>query len=84
MARAFLFQSSVPLIYWTDCISTAVFLINRTPSLLLAKKSPYEKLVCKQHVYSFLRSFGCLCYVSTLDKDRYKFTPRADPCVFLG
>ena len=84
VARAFLFQSSVPLIYWTDCISTAVFLINRTPSLLLAKKSPYEKLVCKQHVYSFLRSFGCLCYVSTLDKDHHKFTPRADPCVFLG
>lgn len=84
VARSLLFQSKVPLMYWTDCVSTAVFLINRTPSLLLDKKSPYEKLVGKQPDYTFLRSFGCLCYVSTLNKDRHKFTSRADSCVFLG
>ena len=84
VARSLLFQSKLLLIYWTNCVSTAVFLINRTPSLLLDKKTPYEKLMHKQPDYSFLRSFGCLCYVSTLDKDRHKFTPRADFCVFLG
>lgn len=84
VARALLFQSNIPLIYWTECISNAVFLINRTPSLLLGKKSPYEILTRKTPDYSFLKSFGCLCYVSTLLKDRTKFTPRADECVFLG
>ncbi|XP_013617307.1 PREDICTED: uncharacterized protein LOC106323784 [Brassica oleracea var. oleracea] len=70
------------LLHVPDCVSTAVFLINRTPSRLLDKKTPYEKLMHKQPDYSSLRSFGCLCYVSTLDKDCHKFTPRADSCVF--
>lgn len=84
VARALMFQSHMPLSYWSDCILTAVFLINRTPSLLLNKISPYEKLTSKKPDYNFLRSFGCLCYVSTLDKDMNKFTHRAKSCVFLG
>ena len=84
VARALMFQSNMPLSYWSDCVLTAVFLINRTPSLLLNKISPYEKLTGKRPDYHFLRSFGCLCYVSTLDKDRHKFKLRDKTCIFLG
>ena len=84
VARALLFQSNVPLAYWSECVLTAFFLINRTPSLLLDKLSPYEILFKKAQDFTFLRSFGCLCYVSTYLKDRNKFTPRANPCVFIG
>ncbi|XP_010495376.1 PREDICTED: uncharacterized protein LOC104772464 [Camelina sativa] len=84
VARSLLFQSNVPLIYWTDCLLTAVFLINRTPSTVLNNLTSYELLTKKKPDYSFLKSFGCLCFVSTLQKDRHKFSPRATECVFLG
>lgn len=51
---------------------------------MLGNLTPYELLTKKKPEYYFLRSFGCLCYASTLLKDRNKFSPRADQCVFLG
>lgn len=76
VAKALLFQSNVPLVYWSDCVTAAAFLINKYDS--------FEKLLHKTPDYSQLKSFGCLVYVSTLEKDRSKFSPRARSCVFLG
>lgn len=74
VARSLLFQSNVHVAYWSDCVLTDAFLINRTSSPLLQYRTPYEMLLKKLPDYSVLRTFGCLCYVSTLQNDRNKFT----------
>lgn len=84
VARALLFHSNIPLIYWPDSVMTDAFLINRIPSPLLGNKSPFEMMLHKPHDYSMLRLFGSLCYVSTLLAHRNKFSARARPCAFLG
>ena len=84
MARALLYQASLPKSFWGDAILTAAYLINRTPTPILDGKSPFEKLFHKEPSYSHLKVFGCLCFVSTHPHKPPKFEPRATKCVFLG
>ena len=59
-------------------------MINRLPSPLLNNVTPYKKLLGHSPSYGHLKAFGCLCYASTLSRDRTKLDPRAKPCMFLG
>ena len=78
-----MFQSNVPLQFWSDYVLTAVFLINHLLSPVLEHKSPFEKLTGKQPDYENLKTFGCLCYASTSNKNIHKFDPITKTCIFL-
>lgn len=84
VARSLRFQANLPLIFWGDCILTAAYLIILIPTPNLSNISPYELIYAKPPTYDHFKVFGCLCYASTLSRNRTKFAPRAKPCMFLG
>ncbi|KAL0457111.1 UNVERIFIED_CONTAM: Retrovirus-related Pol polyprotein from transposon RE1 [Sesamum latifolium] len=83
VARALLFQASLPERFWGDCVLTATYIINQTPHIL-AWSTPYELLFGKSPMYSHMKVFGCLCYATNVNPYKTKFSPRASRCVFLG
>ncbi|KAI3830073.1 hypothetical protein L1987_04206 [Smallanthus sonchifolius] len=83
VARALLFQGGIPISFWSDCVLTAVYLINRTPSSVLSGKSPYELMFRFNPSLSHLRNFGCLCF-STILQNTNKFSSHAEKCVLIG
>lgn len=68
VARALRFQGSLPISFWGECVLTAGYLINRTPTPMLHGKTPYEMLHGQAPLYSHLKVFGCLCYAHNLGK----------------
>lgn len=44
VARSLLFQANLPVKFWGEAILTAAHLINRTPTKILAGRTPYEML----------------------------------------
>lgn len=81
-ARALRFQGGLPLHFWGECILTAAYLINRTPTPLLDGKTPYELLYRKKPHLDNLKGLGCLCYAHY--KTRDKFDERGKRCIFIG
>ena len=84
VARALLFQASLPIEFWGECVLTAAHLINRTPTPLLNGLTPHDKLFSTPPNFTHLRVFGCLCYAHYKDRSKDKFSPRSRRCVFLG
>lgn len=76
--------AQMPLTYWPEAFATAVYLINRLTTPLLAHQSPYKKLFNQDPNYLKLRTFGCLCYPWLRPYAPNKLENRSIPCIFIG
>lgn len=83
-ARSMAFDSGLPVHLWTEAISTANYLVNRTATRVNGGDSPYEKLTGSRPSLLHLKTFGCRTYVLDTLPFRKKWAPRATPCIFLG
>ncbi|GJZ81928.1 retrotransposon protein, putative, ty1-copia subclass, partial [Tanacetum coccineum] len=79
--RCLLIQSGLPKTFWAEATCTAAYLINRSPSTAIEKKTPMEMWLGHPSDYGMLRIFGCVTYPH--DKQG-KLEPRAVKCVLLG
>ena len=84
VARALLFQGSLPTKFWGEAVMTATHLINRTPMKVIKGSSPYQVLYGEEPQYNHLRVFGSLCYTHLRSRDKDKFGSRSRKCIFVG
>lgn len=59
-------------------------IINQIPLRVLDEKTPHEMLFKQQPNLSTLKSFGSLCYVTTISTNKDKFMSKDEPCIFVG
>ncbi|KAG8472437.1 hypothetical protein CXB51_035357 [Gossypium anomalum] len=79
--RCMLLNANLPKSFWAEAASTACFLINRSPSVAIEKKTPQEVWSGNPANYSDLKIFGCPAYAHV---NNGKLEPRSIKCVFLG
>ena len=85
VTRILLFHMQVPKHFWGDAVLTACHLINRMPSVVLNKESPFSVLYPERTPFSLTsRVFGCVAFVHVLEPGCDKLSPRSRKCIFLG
>ncbi|KAM0958955.1 hypothetical protein ACFX2C_024187 [Malus domestica] len=77
-------QACLPPQFWYHVCATAVYLINRMPTLVLSMKSPFEMLYHSSPKLDHLKIFGCACYPSLKPYRSHKLAPKTSECIFLG
>jgi hypothetical protein len=77
-------EKNLPNCFWAEAVATAVYIMNRTPTLAIHDMTPEEKFTGKKPDVSHLRVFGCIAYVHVPDEKRSKLDPKAEKCIFIG
>ncbi len=77
-------EKNLPNYFWVEVVATAVFIMNRTPTMAVHGMTPEKKFTGKKPDVSHLRVFGCIAYVHVPDEKRSKLDPKAEKCIFIG
>ena len=61
--RCLLINSKLSRSFWAEVVSTASYLVNKSPFVVIGFKTPKELWFGKPGRYKHLRVFGCPAYV---------------------
>ncbi|GKU94478.1 hypothetical protein SLEP1_g7975 [Rubroshorea leprosula] len=82
--RCMLKMATLPKPFCGEAVNTAVYLINRSPSVPLNFQIPEKAWTEKDVGYSHLRVFGCKAFMHVPKEHRSKLDDKAIPCIFVG
>jgi transposase InsO family protein len=82
--RSMLFDARLPKRFWAECLSTAVYLRNRSPSKAVVGMTPFEAWNGIKPDVSHLRVFGSVAYAHIEKDERSKLDGKARKCILLG
>ncbi|KAK2446029.1 hypothetical protein QL285_016886 [Trifolium repens] len=84
MARSMLKGKNMPHKFWGEATSTAVHIINRSPTNKLKNKTPYEAWTGLKPSVGHFRIFGSLCFRHVPDQVRRKLDDRSQQMILYG
>ena len=84
MARTMLNEYNLLKYFWAEVINTACYLSNRVFIRPILNKTPYELWNERKPKISYLRVFGCKCYILNTKDNLGKFDAKTDEGIFLG
>ncbi|WVZ65497.1 hypothetical protein U9M48_014849 [Paspalum notatum var. saurae] len=84
MARSMLLAKGLPGMFWGEAVTTAVFILNRSPTHSLDGKTPFEAWHGERPAVSFFRTFGCIAHVKNCRPQLKKLEARSTPMIFVG
>ena len=70
--------------FWAEAISTATYLINRSPTSAVEGMTPHEAWYGRKPRVEHLRVFGCTAYVHVPKDERGKLDSKTKRCTLLG
>ena len=84
MARTMLHEYNLPLYFWAEAVNTSCYISNRVFKRPILNKTPYELWNNRKSKISYLRVFGCKCFILNTKDNLEKFDSKADEGIFLG
>ena len=84
MARSMMKAKRMPAEFRGEAVSTAVFILNRSPTKALEGWTSYKAWNRRKPNVTFLRMFGCVGHVTNAKPFLSKLEDRSTPMVFLG
>ena len=84
MARTMLHEYNLPLYFWAEAVNTSCYISNRVFKRPILNKTHYELWNNRKPRISYLRVFGCKCFILNTKDNLEKFDSKADEGIFLG
>ena len=83
-ARSLMKAMEVPARIWGESMTTAVYLLNRSPTKSVDGQTPFEVWHGYKPDVSYLRVFGCVAHVKVTKPNPAKLDDRSTPMVLFG
>lgn len=84
-AKCMIFNACLQKEYWAEAISTAAYIVNRSPCRgLSSDATPYEVWTGSKPNISHMKVFGCRAMVHVPKERRQKWDPKSRELIFVG
>ena len=84
MARTILHEYNLSLYFWAEAVNTSCYISNRVFKRPILNKTSYELWNNRKPKISYLRVFGCKCFILNTKDNLEKFDSKVDDGIFLG